>query len=97
MRASVFRHRQAVIDGPVRSSGRRTVKAIVGALVLLTTVGVFPVTNAPAAFPGRNGKIAFVKSDGSDLEIYTIKAGGGGVRRVTDNSVDDFGPDWQRR
>ena len=39
-------------------------------------------------------RIAYRGYDGTDTEIYTIKANGGGRKRVTDNTADDYDPDW---
>jgi TolB protein len=39
--------------------------------------------------------IAFVRTDDGDAEIYAINADGTGERRLTNNSWDDFNPDWQ--
>jgi Tol biopolymer transport system component len=41
-------------------------------------------------------KIAYSGEEGTngDLEIYTIKSGGGGRFNVTDNSRDDTEPSW---
>jgi hypothetical protein len=45
---------------------------------------------AGAAFPGKNGKIAFVCS----AEICTMNPNGQGVDTLTNNSVGDFSPAW---
>ena len=42
---------------------------------------------AGATFPGTPGKIAYYRSDGNDLEIYTIRPDGGGKYQVTHNRV----------
>ena len=57
----------------------------VGLLMLMVMVEAGPVG---AAFPGKNGRIAYSSYDApfpkGDLEIYTINArGGGGKSRVT--------------
>jgi hypothetical protein len=44
----------------------------VGLLMLMTLV--VDVKPAEAAFPGQNGRIAYVASDGHDQEIFTIAA-----------------------
>jgi len=49
---------------------------------------------AGAAFPGKNGKIAYVGHDGQDYEIYTINPTGGTPVNVTDNNTDDYQPSW---
>jgi Tol biopolymer transport system component len=49
---------------------------------------------AGAAFPGKNGKIAYVGHDGQDLEIYTINPTGGTPVKLTDNTTGDFSPSY---
>ena len=38
--------------------------------------------------------IVFTKRDDRDSEIYAMNADGSGVRKLTDNLVDDYSPDW---
>ncbi len=63
----------------------------VGLLMLMLVVDVRP---AEATFPGKPGKIAYEGDDGNDAEIYTIKSGGGGRVKVTDNNAADYGPSY---
>jgi Tol biopolymer transport system component len=49
---------------------------------------------AEAAFPGKNGHIAYVSNDGEDHEIYAINGGGGGKVRLTDNATGDYEPSY---
>ena len=51
---------------------------------------------AQAAFPARNGLIAFQadKGSGGDGEIYTIKADGTHLRRLTHVKGEAINPDW---
>jgi hypothetical protein len=65
-----------------------TLAAVAMLLLIMVVVEARP---AEATFPGKPGKIAFSGYDGQDYEIYTIKAGGGGKVKVTDNSTDDRG------
>ena len=53
-----------------------------------------PTKPAEAAFPGKNGKIAFVSGFGDrDSEIGTMKANGDNQTQLTNNDhVDDFDP-----
>ena len=62
------------------------VLAAVGMLMLMLVL----VEPAGAAFPGQNGKIAFV----SDYEIYTVNAAGSELERLTNNTVVDKNPAW---
>ena len=64
--------------------------ALAGGVAL--TAGMGP---AKAAFPGANGKIAFASGRAGNLEIYTMKRDGTGVKRLTHNHAYDFAPDWQ--
>jgi hypothetical protein len=65
----------------------------VGMLLLIMLV-VVEARPAEATFPGKPGKIAYQGSDGTDDEIYTIKASGGGKVQLTDNSTDDTDPSY---
>ena len=49
---------------------------------------------ADAAFPGQNGKIAFVGFADGDAEIYTINPDGTGLTQLTHNTVLDEVPSW---
>lgn len=49
---------------------------------------------AQAAFPGANGKIAFVSSRNGIDEIYTMESDGSVVTRLTNNFVPDGWPRW---
>ena len=72
--------------------------AAVGALVavglLLLIMVVVEAGPAEATFPGKPGKIAYQGNDGNDAEIYTIKSGGGGKVKLTDNDTADFEPSY---
>jgi Tol biopolymer transport system component len=62
---------------------------VVGAVGLLV-----PDEPARAAFPGQNGRIAFIATTGTveATEIYTIKPNGSELKRITNNSVGDYRP-----
>jgi Tol biopolymer transport system component len=49
---------------------------------------------AEAAFPGVNGKIAFVSDRDGNSEIYTMNADGSNPTRLTNNPASDFSPAW---
>ena len=49
---------------------------------------------ANAAFPGQNGKIAFHSNQDGDYEIYSINPDGTGLLKLTNNTVNDFSPNW---
>ncbi len=49
---------------------------------------------ARAAFPGANGKIAFVTTRDGNYEVYSMDADGNNQTRLTTNSDTDGGPDW---
>jgi Tol biopolymer transport system component len=72
---------------------------IVGGLALASCVLALLATHKPAdaAFPGTNGKIAFVRSptgisDEPENEIYTITPDGTIEKRLTNNSSSDHSP-----
>jgi hypothetical protein len=67
-----------------------------GLLLLMLLVVVEP---AGAAFPGKNGKIAFVHHYTvggvfTNYEIYTMNANGTGLDRLTNNTANDREPAW---
>jgi Tol biopolymer transport system component len=48
---------------------------------------------AEAAFPGKNGRIAYASNGGGkDSEIYTINPDGSGKTQLTNNDTDDIDP-----
>jgi TolB protein len=69
--------------------------AMVSALVLASVVAfVVPNKHAQAAFPGEDGRIAFVSKRDGDPEIYTMSPTGNNVKRLTDNTTVDSEPSW---
>ena len=82
----------------VRLNHLRAALLAVAAAGLLAAVGLFVVVlyahPAEANFPGKPGKIAFAGYDGQDYEIYTINPNGGAKKQLTDNSLDDYSPDY---
>lgn len=46
------------------------------------------------AYPGDNGRIAFVRSESGGSDIYTMEADGTGVERLTNNTATDDHPAW---
>ena len=59
----------------------------------LLSVGLLVVVKpAEAAFPGTNGKIAFVSFRDGNREIYTMNSDGTSPARLTKNSVSDLYP-----
>jgi Tol biopolymer transport system component len=65
--------------------------AAVGMLMLMLVV----VEPAGAAFPGQNGKIAFVSYVGTgNSEIFTVNADGTELERLTNNTAKDHYPAW---
>ena len=71
--------------------------ASLAATVLVATVLAVAATQDPAeaAFPGKNGRIAFALFPGvGDAEIHTMRPDGSGPRPVTDNSAHDVRPAW---
>src|SRR5215208_3068609 len=49
---------------------------------------------AEAAFPGKNGKIAYVRNDGNDYEIYAIDGGGGDKTQLTNDNTGSYAPSY---
>lgn len=70
---------------------RRTASFVAAATVLVTALSVAP---ADAAFPGRNGRIAFYMDRGSGAEIYTMRPDGTDLQRLTHLDVSVERPQW---
>ena len=71
------------------------VAAMALALCLLAWVAVRP---AEAAFPGKNGRIAFQSNRNGPVEIYTMRPGGTAQRVTTSNNSSDpvYSPDGSK-
>ena len=74
----------------LHSTWRRAVLAL-GALGLVLSASV---GTASAAFPGANGKLAFISNRDGNNEIYVMNALGGGQTRLTNNAAGEFAPAW---
>jgi len=64
--------------------------------ILASSVGVWLPWMEPAraAFPGVNGKIAFMSDRDGDCEIWVVNADGSGLTQLTFNSAFDAEPVW---
>jgi Tol biopolymer transport system component len=49
---------------------------------------------AQGAFPGRDGRVVYAGRIDADWEIYSMRPNGSGVRRLTNNRLDDSAPVW---
>ena len=65
--------------------------ALVGTMVVLSSPLPGP---AEGAFPGANGKIAFVSDRDDNQEIYVMEADGSGQTNLTNNLANDSKPAW---
>lgn len=65
--------------------------AFVAAVVLVLTAASGP---AMAAFPGANGKIAFMSNRDGDSEIYTMNPSGSHQTKLTKNEIADGFAVW---
>ena len=71
--------------------------ALVVVALVVASVAARP---AEAAFPGKNGRIAFASArvtpgnPTGDYEIFSANPDGSGVRQLTDNTTDDVYPSW---
>lgn len=50
--------------------------------------------SAHAAFPGKNGKLTFVKANGNLNEIWLADADGSGDQLVHEGGGEDYSPAW---
>jgi hypothetical protein len=68
---------------------------IAAAVAVACAVALLAVSQkkAEAAFPGKNGRIAY---QGSDRVIYTVLPDGGGKTKVTDGSDHSFSADSKK-
>ena len=77
---------------------------IAAAVLVACAVALLAISEkAEAAFPGKNGKIAFssnltagvgVDNPEGDYEIFTIEPDGTNLTQLTRNATDDRMPDW---
>jgi len=49
---------------------------------------------AQAAFPGREGRIAFTRDIGTNAEVFTMNPDGSGQARITDTAADERRPSF---
>lgn len=69
--------------------------SVVAALVLASVMALgIPKEQAKAAFPGANGKIAFVSDRAGNNDIYTISFTGNNLKRLTDNAESEKMASW---
>lgn len=75
-------------------------RRLAGVALLASAAAAAVAVPATAAFPGRNGLVAFERTVGNDAEIFTIRPDGTHQRRLTDNAIGDnsprFTPDGRR-
>jgi dipeptidyl aminopeptidase/acylaminoacyl peptidase len=68
---------------------RPSAAVVVAAVVAPLAFAAAPAT---AAFPGQNGRIAFVSERDGNREIYVMNADGSGQTRLTNTTADEWGP-----
>ena len=74
----------------------RRLGVLVVAVVASLAVGVPPASGTRSG--DENGRIAFAsdRRAGEDLDIWSMRPGGGGAVNLTaDSEADDFGPSWR--
>jgi WD40-like Beta Propeller Repeat len=84
-------------EGEIHMARRRTLYLplmIAAAVAVACLVALSAVSEkAEAAFPGKNGRIAYACwNRGKDFEIYTINPNGSGKTQLTHNNTDDIDP-----
>jgi Tol biopolymer transport system component len=80
----------------VLSSRVAAVRAVVLAFVapVVIIVGVAGTKPAEAAFPGKNGRLAFTSDRDGDFEVFTMRPDGSDVKQLTKNKAVDAPMDW---
>jgi Tol biopolymer transport system component len=73
----------------IRNHSKKSLGAFASCIVVLATVGT-----AHAAFPGRNGLIAFQSLTGAGLQIFTVRPNGRDLRQLTFLSGNALSADW---
>lgn len=71
----------------------RSVLYVICALGVLACAATVP-SGADGAFPGGNGKIAFMSSRDGNSEIYTMNADGSTQTNISNNAAADVYPAW---
>ena len=73
----------------------RSGKLLSAGVALLVGVAVLP-SSAVGAFPGSDGRIAYVLApqDATDSEIYSVNPDGSDPRALTDTPVSELDPSW---
>jgi Ca2+-binding RTX toxin-like protein len=72
-------------------TGRRTLSLVAA---LTTALSLATVRPAAAAFPGTDGKIAFVRFVGGQREIFVMNVDGSNPHSITSNPAEDIDPAW---
>ena len=69
--------------------------ALIVAGVLLACAALLALSEeAEATFPGKNGKIAFVRVGALDSHIFTINPDGSELAKISTRPFFDFSPAW---
>jgi Tol biopolymer transport system component len=82
---------QRASSKPLRTRSTIALRVVVAA-GLLALVALLAAQHASAAFPGKNGRIAFASSRDGNFEIYSMNSNGSGVTRLTNNPGTDTQP-----
>jgi TolB protein len=81
------------VEGLTWRCGVRPALSIVCAVAVLVGVASIP-KGANAAFPGGNGKIAFVSTRDGNQEIYTMNPDGSAQTDISNSPGGDIAPGW---
>jgi hypothetical protein len=79
-------------EGTPRRQGRTLRRWL--ALPLAAGFMLAGASEALAAFPGVNGKIAYTQNDDDNNEIYSVDPDGNNPTNLTNNAAADTAPDW---
>jgi Tol biopolymer transport system component len=73
---------------------RSTRRALAIPIALAALAFAAPAGTAHAAYPGKNGKIAFSSNRNGNYDIFAVRADGTGLTQLTDNVRADIEPRW---
>jgi TolB protein len=71
-------------------------RALATGAIVFAIAALLSPSAAVAAFPGKNGRIAYVgaPAGGFQSDIFTVRPNGSALRQLTDDPIEEFDPSW---